>query len=167
MRQRTSGRGEQLGSPLAQNVTPALGGTTSLEKLNQKLKEQNLIGYWTIPNTSTGFREPEPSYRPFLWKWPEIRLALDQAAEFIRPEDAFRRFIGYQHPELKLGTAHTLLMARRRRRAAADGTRRFDHDSKLDLARSYQPRRHADHLARRSRRTDVALLPSRIRQSVS
>ena len=82
----------------------------SLEELNQKLKEQNLIGYWTIPNTSTGFREPEPTFRPFLWKWKEIRAALDQAAQFIRPEEAFRRFIGYQHPELKLGTAHTLLM---------------------------------------------------------
>jgi gentisate 1,2-dioxygenase len=82
----------------------------SLEELNQKLKEQNLIGYWTIPNTSTGFREPEPSFRPFLWKWKAIRAALDRAAQLIRPEDAFRRFIGYQHPELKLGTAHTLLM---------------------------------------------------------
>jgi gentisate 1,2-dioxygenase len=82
----------------------------SLEELNQKLKEQHLIGYWTIPNTSTGFREPEPNFRPFMWKWNEIRAALDQAAQFIRPEEAFRRFIGYQHPELKLGTAHTLLM---------------------------------------------------------
>ena len=82
----------------------------SLAELNQKLKEQNLIGYWTIPNTSTGFREPEPTFRPFLWKWKEIRAALDQAAQLIRPEEAFRRFIGYQHPELKLGTAHTLLM---------------------------------------------------------
>ena len=82
----------------------------SLEELNQKLKERNLIGYWTIPNTSTGFREPEANFRPFLWKWNEIRTALDQAAQFIRPEEAFRRFIGYQHPELKFGTAHTLLM---------------------------------------------------------
>lgn len=82
----------------------------SLEELNQKLKAENLIGYWMIPNTSTGFREPEAGYRPFLWRWAEIRAALDQAAEFIRPEEAFRRFIGYQHPELKLGTAHTLLL---------------------------------------------------------
>jgi gentisate 1,2-dioxygenase len=82
----------------------------SLQELNQKLKEQNLIGYWTIPNTSTGFREPEANFRPFLWKWNKIRSALDQAADLIRPEEAFRRFIGYQHPELKLGTAHTLLM---------------------------------------------------------
>jgi gentisate 1,2-dioxygenase len=82
----------------------------SLEELNRKLKEQHLIGYWTIPNTSTGFREPEANFRPFMWKWNEIRAALDQAVHFIRPEEAFRRFIGYQHPELKLGTAHTLLM---------------------------------------------------------
>ena len=82
----------------------------SLEELNRKLKAQNLIGYWTIPNTSTGDREPEASYRPFLWKWNEIRAALDDAARFIRPEEAFRRFIGFQHPELKLGTGHTLLL---------------------------------------------------------
>lgn len=82
----------------------------SLEELNQELKENHLIGYWTIPNTSTGFREPEPGFRPFLWNWKNIRGALDQAAEHIRPEEAFRRFIGYQHPDLKLGTAHTLLM---------------------------------------------------------
>jgi gentisate 1,2-dioxygenase len=82
----------------------------SLDELNQKLKEQNLIGYWTIPNTSTGFRAPEANYKPFIWRWQEIRASLDQAAQFIRPEEAFRRFIGYQHPELKLGTAHTLLM---------------------------------------------------------
>jgi gentisate 1,2-dioxygenase len=82
----------------------------SLDELNRELKENNLIGYWTIPNTSTGFREPEPGFRPFLWKWKSIRDALEKAAEHIRPEDAFRRFIGYQHPELKLGTAHTLLL---------------------------------------------------------
>ena len=82
----------------------------SLEELNQELKQNNLMGYWTIPNTSTGFREPEPGFGPFLWKWKDIRGALDKAAQFIRPEEAFRRFIAYQHPELKLGTAHTLLM---------------------------------------------------------
>jgi 1-hydroxy-2-naphthoate dioxygenase len=82
----------------------------SLDDLNQELKAHHLIGYWTIPNTSTGFREPEAAFRPFLWKWIEIRAALDKAAQLIRPEEAFRRFIGYQHPDLKFGTAHTLLM---------------------------------------------------------
>jgi gentisate 1,2-dioxygenase len=82
----------------------------SLEQFNQKLKQQNLIGYWTIPNTSTGFREPEPNFGPFLWKWNEIDDALHEAVQHIRPEEAFRRFIGFQHPALKLGTTHTLLM---------------------------------------------------------
>ena len=35
----------------------------SLDQLNQKRKEQNLIDYWMIPNTSAGFREPEAIYR--------------------------------------------------------------------------------------------------------
>ena len=37
----------------------------SLDELNQKLKAQNLIGYWTIPDTSAGFREPEANFRRF------------------------------------------------------------------------------------------------------
>jgi hypothetical protein len=52
----------------------------SLEELNQKLKEQNLIGYWTIPNTSTGFREPEANFRQFLWKRKEIRAASSEGS---------------------------------------------------------------------------------------
>lgn len=82
----------------------------SLERFNEELKRKNLIGYWTIPNRSDGFREPKPSFGPFLWKWNEIHEALHQAVEYIRPEEAFRRFIGFQHPDLKMGTAHTLLM---------------------------------------------------------
>jgi len=82
----------------------------SLDELNKELKEKHLIGYWTIPNTSTGFREPNPGFGPFLWKWQEIHAALQKAVQFIRPEEAFRRFIGFQHPDLKLGTAHTLLL---------------------------------------------------------
>jgi Cupin domain len=37
----------------------------ALDELNEELREKHLIGYWTIPNTSTGFREPEPSFGPF------------------------------------------------------------------------------------------------------
>ena len=65
----------------------------SLEELNQKLKEQNLIGYWTIPNTSTGFREPEANFWPFLWKWREIRTAASEGSRLsveilrLRPQN--------------------------------------------------------------------------------
>src|SRR5688500_8421093 len=86
----------------------------SLEELSQELKENNLIGYWTIPKTSTGVREPEANVGPFLWKWKEIRRALDKAAAVVQPEGAFRSFIGYQPRELNLGTAHTLLMGAQR-----------------------------------------------------
>jgi len=38
----------------------------SLEDFNQELREKNLIGYWMIPNRSDGFREPKPSFGPYL-----------------------------------------------------------------------------------------------------
>lgn len=82
----------------------------SLEKFNEELKAKNLIGYWMIPNRSDGFREPQPNFEPFLWKWGKVEQALQKACEYIQPEEAFRRFIGFQHPKLKMGTAHTLLM---------------------------------------------------------
>lgn len=82
----------------------------SLEEFDRELKDKNLIGYWTIPIRSDGFREPQPSFDPFLWKWAEVEKALTKACDYIRPEEAFRRFIGFQHPKLGLGTAHTLLM---------------------------------------------------------
>src|SRR3990172_3458453 len=82
----------------------------SLEGFNQELKGKNLIGYWMIPNRSDGFREPKPSFSPFLWRWREIHDSLEKAVGYIRPEEAYRRFIGFQPPDLKLGTSHTLLM---------------------------------------------------------
>jgi len=82
----------------------------SLEDFNQELREKNLIGYWMIPNRSDSFREPKPSFSPFLWRWREIHDSLEKAVGYIRPEEAYRRFIGFQHPDLKLGTSHTLLM---------------------------------------------------------
>ncbi|MBI4523323.1 MAG: cupin domain-containing protein [Deltaproteobacteria bacterium] len=82
----------------------------SLDEFNRELREKNLIGYWMIPIRSDDFREPQASFEPFLWKWAEIYEALQKAVNHIAPEDAWRRFIGFQHPALKLGTCHTLLM---------------------------------------------------------
>ena len=60
----------------------------SLDELNRKLKEQNLIGYWTIPNTSTGFREPEANFRPpYRYAWTETEKAFEGMAE--APGDPF------------------------------------------------------------------------------
>ena len=86
----------------------------SLEELNQKLKEQNLIGYWTIPNTSTGFREPEPNFRPFLWKWNEIRAALDQAAAVHSPRRSLPPIYRLPAPGIEVGHgAHACSWARK------------------------------------------------------
>ena len=82
----------------------------SLDNFNDEIKKKNLIGYWMIPNRSDGFREPQALFEPFLWKWAELYDALNRAVEYIRPEEAFRRFIGFQHPQLKMGTSHSLLM---------------------------------------------------------
>jgi len=82
----------------------------SLEDFNDEIKKKNLIGYWMIPNRSDGFREPQALFEPFLWKWGELYDALNRAVEHIRPEEAYRRFIGFQHPQLKMGTSHSLLM---------------------------------------------------------
>ncbi len=82
----------------------------SLDDFNEELKRKNLIGYWMIPSRSNVFREPQPGFEPFLWRWAELYEALQKAAEFIRPEEAYRRFVGFQHPQLQMGTAHTLLM---------------------------------------------------------
>ncbi|MFQ5851833.1 MAG: cupin domain-containing protein [Candidatus Binatia bacterium] len=82
----------------------------SLDQFNEELKKKNLLGYWMIPDRSDGFREPDVPYGPFLWKWAELEGALQRASQYIRPEEAYRRFVGYQHPQLKMGTSHTLLM---------------------------------------------------------
>lgn len=82
----------------------------SLDDFNQELRQKNLMGYWMIPTRSEGFREPQASFEPFLWKWREISEALEKSTRYIQPEEAFRRFIGFQHPKLKMGTTHTLLM---------------------------------------------------------
>jgi gentisate 1,2-dioxygenase len=81
-----------------------------LDALNEELKKKSLLGYWMIPDRSVGYREPQPKFEPYLWKWGELYESLQKAAEFIRPEEAFRRFVGFQHPQLPMGTAHTLLM---------------------------------------------------------
>ena len=63
-----------------------------------------------IPSRSDGFREPKPRYAPFIWDWPTLCDSLYEAVGNIPPEEAIRRFIGYQHPELKIGTAPNLIL---------------------------------------------------------
>ena len=84
--------------------------TMSLEELNRnsKSKISSVTGPFPIP--ALAFASRSRASGRFFGNGRRFARALDRAAQLIRPEEAFRRFIGYQHPELKLGTAHTLLM---------------------------------------------------------
>ncbi len=82
----------------------------SLDGFTQELKERNLLGYWSIPNRNDEFRQPMPTFRPFIWKWRAIHDALWRASELIGRNEAHRRFIGFQHPDIPFGTSHTVLM---------------------------------------------------------
>lgn len=80
------------------------------DAFDRKVRGKNLLGYWMIPNRSDGHREPEPGYGPHLWHWREMHGILDEAVGVIPKEEAHRRFIGFQHPELKMGTTPNLML---------------------------------------------------------
>lgn len=80
------------------------------EAFDRKVREKNLLGYWMIPSRSDGYREPIPAYAPHLWHWDETIEILAEAVDHVPPEEAHRRFIGYQHPELELGTTPNLIL---------------------------------------------------------
>ena len=77
---------------------------------NARVRAKNLVGYWMIPNRTDGFREPSPSYSPFLWDWEALHDALYEAVENIPPEEAIRRFVGCQHPDIEIGTSTNLIV---------------------------------------------------------
>lgn len=79
------------------------------EGFNERIRAQNLVGYWMIPRRTDGFREPIPSYSPFLWEWQGLHESLYEAVDNIPPEEAIRRFIGCQHPDLEIGTSTNLI----------------------------------------------------------
>lgn len=80
----------------------------NLDGFNQWLAERNLQGYWTLDRGRTG-PGPEARFRPYLWKWSDMEQALQYAGELVPPEESFRRFVGYMHPEAA-GATHTVLL---------------------------------------------------------
>ena len=80
------------------------------DAFDRRLKAGDLLGYWMIPGRSDGYREPQPRYAPKLWGWQSLRGALDEAALHITKEEAHRRFIGLQHPDLEVGTTPNLML---------------------------------------------------------
>jgi len=80
------------------------------EAFDRKVREADLLGYWMIPSRSDGYREPTPSYGPYLWHWDDLNEIIHEAIDNIPPEEAMRRFIGFQHPDIKMGTTPNLMM---------------------------------------------------------
>ncbi|MGE5538033.1 MAG: cupin domain-containing protein [Gemmatimonas sp.] len=80
------------------------------EAFDRDVRGKNLLGYWMIPTRSDGFREPKPSYGPFKWDWQTLRRSLADAVDNVSKEEAHRRFIGFQHPDLKMGTTPNLIL---------------------------------------------------------
>ncbi len=80
------------------------------QAFDEDVRRRNLIGYWMLPGTSTVFREPEAKHGPFLWSWEDVEKPLFEAPDFIPKEEAFRRFIGFQHPDLEIGTTPNLIL---------------------------------------------------------
>lgn len=80
------------------------------EAFDEDIRRRNLIGYWMLPGTSTVYREPEPKHGPFKWTWQDIEEPLLKAPEHIPKEESFRRFIGFQHPDLEVGTTPNLIL---------------------------------------------------------
>ena len=80
------------------------------EHFDREIKQKNLIGYWMIPSRSDRFKQPSASYGPYLWKWGEVHEMLCRAVDYIPRDEAHRRFIGFQHPDISLGTTPNLIL---------------------------------------------------------
>ena len=63
----------------------------SHDEFNEEIRARNLYGHWMLPGRREGYREPTPSYSPFLWEWQGLRRSLYEAVDNLSPEDVFRR----------------------------------------------------------------------------
>ena len=53
---------------------------------NQWLAERDLQGYWTLDRSSGGRSGPQAGFRPHLWKWADMVVALEQG----RPDESLK-----------------------------------------------------------------------------
>jgi len=80
-----------------------------MNEFEQWLDQHSLRGYWQREGAGEHRTDPAPrvGFRPYLWKWSQMSIALERAGELISQEQSFRRNIGYAHPDLRSGTCHT------------------------------------------------------------
>jgi 1-hydroxy-2-naphthoate dioxygenase len=83
-----------------------------LEEFDERLKEKNLVGHWSIVGRSRSGLHPEPvaSFGPRLWKWADVYGALADSGQIVDLAESGRRFIGFCNPPLAMQPAHTLLL---------------------------------------------------------
>lgn len=80
-----------------------------LEQFNEELRKKNLRGYWQNVQGDV-YREPIPSFEPYLWKWSDVEEAINKAGEAVSLESSFRRVIQFCNPSLGGATTHTLVL---------------------------------------------------------
>lgn len=98
-----------MGQEAALTDTPAKTEATR-EDFDRKVRAKGLLGYWMIANRSNTDREPEPDYGPHYWPWADIAQILREAVDNVPRQEAHRRFIGFQHPEIDMGTTPNLML---------------------------------------------------------
>jgi len=85
----------------------------ALDALHAELERAHVIPTWIYAPRIVG-REPVAGYRPYLWRYAEMRALLMRAGELITPErGAERRSIDHVNPDLEAhnSTSHSLATA--------------------------------------------------------
>ena len=73
--------------------------------LNAWLLERNLSAHWLHDGRS------QEDFKPFLWKWADIRTGLMKATELVPMEDTGRRTIQLRNPGLQGRMSNTIHMS--------------------------------------------------------
>ena len=71
---------------------------------NEWLEARNMNGYWNR-------QSQRARVKPYLWKWSEIEIALQKAAELIPMDQTGRRVVQLRNPSLEAGMSHTIHLA--------------------------------------------------------
>lgn len=82
---------------------------TDLKAFEEELKKKHFRGYWQAVQGDV-YREPKPTFDPFLWKGRDLYGAISKAGETVGLETSFRRVIQLTHPSLQGSTIPTLTL---------------------------------------------------------
>ncbi len=80
------------------------------DAFDAEIRRRDLLGYWMIGERSNTDREPKPAYRPRLWHWDDLEQMAYGAVNRVSKAESYRRFVGFQNPDLKLGTTPNYLV---------------------------------------------------------